>query len=103
MAYSSSQNNHNAFDLNDVPRAQPEVWHPYFLALNGPINVSNFVMLSVTIATAVTVGLSTPKDGSVLAKRIDSQAINNSMALTIQCAASVSNMGRCLHVRNHEV
>jgi hypothetical protein len=25
------------------------------------------------------------------------------MALTIQCATSVSNMGRRLHVRNHEV
>ena len=25
------------------------------------------------------------------------------MALTIQCVASVSNMGRHLHVRNHEV
>ena len=25
------------------------------------------------------------------------------MALTIQCVASVSNMGRRLHVRNHEV
>ena len=60
-------------------------------------------MLSVTIATTVTVGLSFPKDGSVLAKRIDSQAINNSMALTILCAVSVSNMGRRLHVRNHKV
>ena len=25
------------------------------------------------------------------------------MALTIQCVASISNMGRCLHVKNYEV
>ena len=38
-----------------------------------------------------------------MARRIDPQIINDSMALTIQCVASVSNMGRYLHVRNHEV
>jgi uncharacterized protein involved in exopolysaccharide biosynthesis len=38
-----------------------------------------------------------------LAERTDPQTINDSMALTIQCVASVSNMGRRLHVRNHEV
>ena len=42
-------------------------------------------------------------DGKVLAGRTDPQIINDSMALTIQCVASVSNMGRRLHVRNHEV
>ena len=60
-------------------------------------------MLSGTTATAVATGLLTPKDGRILAERIDPQTINDSMALTIQCVASVSNMGRCLHVRNHEV
>ena len=48
-------------------------------------------------------GFFTPEDGRVLAGRTDPQTINDSMALTIQCVASVSNMGRCLHVRNHEV
>ena len=60
-------------------------------------------MLSGTTATAVVVGFLTPKDGRVLVERTDPQTINNSMAITIQCVASVSNMGRCLHVRNHEV
>ena len=49
------------------------------------------------------VGFCTPEDGKVLAGRIDPQIINDSMALTIQCVASVSNMGHRLHVRNHEV
>ena len=60
-------------------------------------------MLSGTTATAVVVGFLTPKDGRVLVERTDPQTINNSMAITIQCVASVSNMRRCLHVRNHEV
>jgi chromosome segregation ATPase len=38
-----------------------------------------------------------------LAGRTDPQIINDSMALIVQCVASVSNMGRRLHVRNHEV
>ena len=60
-------------------------------------------MLSGTTATVVVAGLLTLKDGKVLAGRIDPQTINDSMALTIQCVASVSNMGRHLHVRNHEI
>ena len=60
-------------------------------------------MLSGTTATAVAVGLFTLEDGRVLAERTDPQTINDSMALIIQCVASVSNMGRRLHVRNHEV
>jgi ABC-type Na+ transport system ATPase subunit NatA len=60
-------------------------------------------MLSGTTATAVAASLLTPEDGRVLVEGTDSQTINDSMALTIQCVASVSNMGRRLHVRNHEV
>jgi hypothetical protein len=60
-------------------------------------------MLNGVTTTAVTTGLLIPEDGRILAERIDPQTINDSMALTIQCVAFVSNMGRCLHVRNHEV
>jgi cellulose biosynthesis protein BcsQ len=60
-------------------------------------------MLSGTTTTTVAVGLLTSEDGRVLVGRTDPQTINDSMALTIQCVASVSNMGRRLHVRNHEV
>jgi TolA-binding protein len=86
-----------------VPSTAPEVWRPYFLSPNGPVTVIDSVMLSGTTATAVAAGLLTPEDGRVLAGRTDPQTINDSMALTIQCVASVSNMGRRLHVRNHEV
>ncbi len=102
MASSSSQNNYDAIDLNATPSVAPEVWRPYFLFSNGPITVTNSVMLSGTTATTVAAGLFTPEDGRVLAERTDPQTINDSMALTIQCVVSVSNMGRCLHVRNNE-
>jgi hypothetical protein len=31
----------------------PEVWRPYFLSLNGPVMVTDFVMLKGVTATAV--------------------------------------------------
>ena len=109
MTSSSSLNTQEAIDLNDtpslmqVPIAMLEVWRPYFLSLSSLVKVTDFVMLNGVTATAVAVGLYTLEDGKVLAGRTDPQIINDSMALTIQCVASVSNMGRCLHVRNHEV
>ena len=60
-------------------------------------------MLNGVTTTTVVAGLCTLEDGKILAGRTDPKIINDSMALTIQCVASVSNMGRRLHVRNHEV
>jgi hypothetical protein len=93
MASSSSQNNYNVISLNVVPSAATEVWRPYFLSPNGPITVIDSVILNGTTATVVVTGLFTPEDGRVLVGRTDTQIINDSMTLTIQCAASVSNMG----------
>jgi hypothetical protein len=83
MASSSSQNNHNAFNLNAVPSAEPEVWRPYFLSPNGIVTVIDSVMLSDTTAMAVVTGLLTPENGKVLARRTDPQTINDSMTLNI--------------------
>ena len=109
MAFSSSLNTQEEIYLNDapsvmqVPTAMPEVWRTYFLSPNGLVKVTNSVMLNGVTTTAVAAGLCTSKDGKVLAGRTNPQIINDSMALTIQCVASISNMGRRLHVRNHEV
>ena len=65
--------------------------------------VIDSVMLSGTTAMAVAASLLTLEDGRVLTDMTDPQTIKDLMALTIQCVASISNMGRCLHVRNHEV
>uniref|UniRef100_A0A2N9GRN2 Uncharacterized protein n=1 Tax=Fagus sylvatica TaxID=28930 RepID=A0A2N9GRN2_FAGSY len=103
MASSSSQNKPEAINLNDTPSVMPEVWRPYFLSINGPVSVTDSVILNGETATAVAAGLCTPEDAKVLAGRTDPQIINESLALTIQCTATVSNMGRRLHVRNMEV
>jgi hypothetical protein len=103
MASSYSQNKSEAINLNDTPSMMPEVWRPYFLSPNGPMSVTDSVMLNGVTATAVAAGLCTPEDAKVLAGSIDAQTINDSMALTIQCVATVSNMGRRLYVRNLEV
>ena len=103
MTSSSSQNNNDAINLNVVPSAVPEVWRPYFLSSNGLITVIDSVMLSGITATTVAAGLLTSEDGRVLAGRTNPQTINDSMALTIQCVAFVSNMRRRLHVRNHKI
>ena len=84
MASSSSQNNHNAFNLNVVPSIEPKVRRPYFLSPNGPVTVIDSVMLSGTTATAVAVGLLTLEDGWALAGRTDPQTIKDSTALIIQ-------------------
>jgi hypothetical protein len=103
MVSSSSQNKPEAINLNDTPSVMPEVWRPYFLSPNGPVSVTDSVMLNGVIATAVAAGLCTPEDAKVLVGRTDPQIINDSLALTIQCATTVSNMERRLHVRNLEV
>ena len=103
MTSSFSQNNYNAFNLNAMPSAEPKIWHPYFLSPNDPVTVIDSMILSDTTVTAVAAGLLTPKDGKVLAWRTNPQTINDSMAFTIQCVASIYNMGRRLHVRNYEV
>ena len=62
MVSSSSQNNHDAINLNDVPSAAPEIWRPYFLSPNGPVMITDSVMLSGITATSVVTGLLTPED-----------------------------------------
>ena len=69
----------------------PEVWRPYFLSPNGLITVIDSLILSGTTITTVATGLLTPEDGRILAERTDPQTINDSMALTIQSVAFVSN------------
>ena len=61
------------------------------------------MILNGVTVTVVAMGLCTLEDRKVLSGRTNPQIINDSMALIIQCVVSVSNMGRHLHVRNHEV
>jgi hypothetical protein len=83
MASSSSQKNYDTINLNAAPSAAPGVWHPYFISPNGPVTITDSVMLSGTTATAVAAGLFTSKDGRALTERTNPQIINDSMTLTI--------------------
>uniref|UniRef100_A0A2N9F301 Uncharacterized protein n=1 Tax=Fagus sylvatica TaxID=28930 RepID=A0A2N9F301_FAGSY len=60
MASSSSQNKPETINLNDTPSVMPEVWRPYFLSINGPVSVTDSVILNGETATAVAAGLCTP-------------------------------------------
>ncbi|GFZ14412.1 hypothetical protein Acr_24g0006020 [Actinidia rufa] len=97
---SSSQNN---FDLNAVPNVQPEIRHSSYLSQKDPFMTNASVMLDDAVAASVARGIITPQDEKLLANRTDVEAINDSMALSIQCASSVSNMARRLQVRGNEV
>lgn len=100
MASSSSQNN---LDLNATPVVQPEIWRPLFLTQKGPLMTNDSVMLNDAAAAAVAQGIITPRDDKLLADRTDAQAINDSLAFSIQSASSVTNMARRLQVRGNEV
>ncbi|GFZ02874.1 hypothetical protein Acr_15g0014820 [Actinidia rufa] len=100
MASSSSQ---KKFDLNNVPNVQPEIWRSLPLSQKDPLITNGSVMLDDAVAASVAKGIITPQDEKLLANRTDIEAINDSMALSIQCASSVSNMARRLQVRGNEV
>ncbi|GFY81304.1 hypothetical protein Acr_01g0011130 [Actinidia rufa] len=74
-----------------------------FLSQKGPFMTNGSVMLDDGIAASVAKGIITPLDEKLLTNRTDDEAINEAMALSIQCASSVSNMARCLQVRGNEV
>uniref|UniRef100_A0A2N9IZP2 Uncharacterized protein n=1 Tax=Fagus sylvatica TaxID=28930 RepID=A0A2N9IZP2_FAGSY len=57
MASSSSQNKPETINLNDTPSVMPEVWRPYFLSINGPVSVTDSVILNGETATAVAAGI----------------------------------------------
>jgi hypothetical protein len=99
----SSSTSHNNFDLNAVPDVQPEIWRPSFLSPRGHLMTKDSVMLDDVAATSVARGIITPRDEKLLADRSDVEAINHSMAFSIQGAASVSNMAQRLQVRGKEV
>ena len=60
-------------------------------------------MRNDTTATVVARNLLTPRDNRMLSKRSDELAVQNSLALSVQCAGSVSNMGQRLLARTRQV
>ncbi|KAM2194594.1 hypothetical protein ACFX1R_028704 [Malus domestica] len=54
-------------------------------------------------AAVVAMNFLTPKDNRLLSKRSDELAVKDSLALSIQCAGSVSNMTQRLFARTRQV
>ncbi|KAM1397397.1 hypothetical protein ACFX2I_014982 [Malus domestica] len=54
-------------------------------------------------ATVMARNLLTPKDNRLLSKRSDELAVKDSLALSVQCAGSVSNMVHRLFARTRQV
>ncbi|KAM1135728.1 hypothetical protein ACFX2B_033522 [Malus domestica] len=95
------------FDLNLVEEAtmpSPDnIWHPSFLSPTSLLTVGDSVMKNDMTAAVVARNLLTPKDNRLLSKRSDELAVKDSLALSVQCAGSVSNMAQRLFARTRQV
>ncbi|KAM2779697.1 hypothetical protein COP1_014945 [Malus domestica] len=88
------------FDLNfgeeTVMPSQDNIWCPSFLSPIGLLTVDDSVMKNDMADAMVARNLLTPKDNRLLSKRSDELAVKDSLALSVQCAGSVSNMAQRL-------
>ncbi|KAM2779383.1 hypothetical protein COP1_014663 [Malus domestica] len=95
------------FDLNIGEEAAPpspdNIWRPSFISLTGPLTVGDSVMKNDMTAAVVARNLVTPRDNRLLARRSDELAVKESLALSVQCAGSVSNMAQRLFARTRHV
>ncbi|KAM1037602.1 hypothetical protein ACFX2C_032402 [Malus domestica] len=95
------------FDLNfgeeTAMPSQDNIWRPSFLSSTGPLTVGDSVMKNDMTAAVVARNLLTPKDNRRLSKQSDELAVKDSLALSVQCAGSVSNMAQCLFARTRQI
>ena len=92
------------FDGRDTDESrQDNIWRPSFLSSNDPLTVGDSVMMDNITATIVAMNLITPRDNRILSKQSDESAVQDLLALSIQCANSVSNIGQCLLARTRQV
>ncbi|KAM1328217.1 hypothetical protein ACFX2F_012518 [Malus domestica] len=95
------------FDLNFGEKAtmpsQDNIWRPSFLSPTGSLTVGDSVMKNDMTAAVVARNLLTPKDNRLLSKWFDELAVKDSLALSVQCAGSVSNMAQRLFARTRQV
>ncbi|KAM2374906.1 hypothetical protein ACFXTH_043751 [Malus domestica] len=95
------------FDLNRgeevVPPSPDNIWHPSFISPTGPLTVGDSVMKNDMTVAVVARNLVTPKDNRLLSRRSDELAVKESLALSVQCAGSVSNMAQRLFARTRQV
>ncbi|KAM2933936.1 hypothetical protein FF1_041818 [Malus domestica] len=86
-----------------APPSPDNIWPPSFVSPTGPLTVGDSVMKNDMTAAVVARNLLTPKDNRLLSKRSDELAVKDSLALSVQCTGSVSNMAQCLFARTRQV
>ncbi|CAN6704426.1 unnamed protein product [Malus baccata var. baccata] len=95
------------FDLNFGEEVamlpQDNIWRPFFLSLTSPLTVRDSVMKNDMTAAVVAMNFLTPENNRLLSKRSDELAVKDSLALSVQCAGSVSNMTQCLFDQTRQV
>ncbi|KAM2515597.1 hypothetical protein TB1_027153 [Malus domestica] len=95
------------FDLNlgkeAVMPSPDNIWRPSFISPTGPLTVGDSMIKNDMIAAVMAWNLVTPKDNIILSKRSDELAVKDSLALSVQCASSVSNMVQRLFARTRQV
>ncbi|KAM2493649.1 hypothetical protein PS1_045027 [Malus domestica] len=95
------------FDLNlgeeAVPPSPDNIWRPSFISPTGPLTVGDSVVKNDMTAAVVARNLVTPRDNRLLSKRSDELAVKEYLALSVQCAGSVSNMAQRLFARTRQV
>lgn len=78
------------------------VWHRNFVSSRGPVTIINSMLWDNEVAIRVARGLLTLRDIHVLGKKKEHIAVEDFMALCVQCAASAANFGHLLVVNNQE-
>ncbi|KAM2062330.1 hypothetical protein ACFX1Q_047324 [Malus domestica] len=88
------------FDINFGEEAamppQDNIWRPSFLSPTSPLTIGDYVMKNDITTAVMAKNILTPKDNRLLSKRPDELAVKDSLALSVQCAGSVSNMDQRL-------
>ncbi|CAN6697166.1 unnamed protein product [Malus baccata var. baccata] len=79
------------------------IWQPSFVSPNGPLTVGDSMMMNDTTASVVARNLLIPRDTRILSRRSDELAVQDSLAYSVRCAGSVSNMGQRLLARSRQV
>ncbi|CAN6707059.1 unnamed protein product [Malus baccata var. baccata] len=94
--------NLNVGEDSDISSSN-NIWQPSFVSPNGPLTVGDSMMMNDTTASVVAINLLTPRDTRILSRQSDKLAVQDSLAYSVRCAGSVSNMGQRLLARSRQV
>jgi hypothetical protein len=83
MKMPASTSSLNNIDLNVVPDAQHEVWHPTFITRNRPLTINDSIMLHNQTTAAIAKEMLTLYDKGLLAHQSNAEVINDSLTFSI--------------------